>query len=289
MNRTARIARPLPRLFAASALAVGIAVALYAAPSRAWYAPEPYRPHTSWTTQATSEVHSRYLDIRVIDRDTGQSLPVYRSRGEYWVAARPGARYGVSLANRSGERILTVLSVDGVNAITGQTASWQQSGYVLDPFQRHEINGWRKNSHEVAAFEFVPSAFSYATMTGRPDNVGVIGVAVFREAYRPPYWSYHGPDRYKSAPGPAEGLKRDRGAGPQMGTGHGEREWSPSQQTTFERASSRPDEVIRIRYDSFDNLVAAGIVPTHRHRPWRERPEPFPALGYVPDPPRYRW
>ena len=37
----------------------------------------------------------------------------------------PGHRYSVRLNNRTGARVLTVLSVDGVNAITGQTANPQ--------------------------------------------------------------------------------------------------------------------------------------------------------------------
>lgn len=285
--------RALPRWALASAVAVGVVAALAALqPARAWDAPRWDRHDRAPAAQAG--VVSRFADIRVIDRDTGRELPVYRARGEYWVAARPGARYGVSITNRTGERVLAVVSVDGINAITGQTAAWHQSGYVFDPWQSYAINGWRKNNAQVAAFEFVPSAFSYASATGRPDNVGVIGVALFREAYRPPAWSHRdGPGRYKSEPGPSasapDGLKRGA-PGPQMGTGHGEREWSPSTQTWFERASSQPDEVIRIRYDSHDNLIAAGIAPRPVHRPWRDRPEPFPAVGYVPDPPRYhRW
>jgi hypothetical protein len=45
--------------------------------------------------------------------------------------------------------------------------------------------------------------------------------------------------------------------------------------------SDRPDEVISIRYDSHDNLVAMGII---RPRRWH-RPDPFPGEGrFVPDP-----
>ncbi|MCS6996664.1 MAG: hypothetical protein NZ533_06850 [Casimicrobiaceae bacterium] len=285
------VARALPRWALASALATGVAAALLTAlPARAYDHPRwsiswEYRP----VQGASSAVSARLAEIRVIDRDTGQELPVYRARGEYWVAARPGARYGISISNRTGERVLAVVSVDGVNAITGQTASWNQAGYVFEPYQRYAINGWRKNGAEIAAFEFVPSAFSYANLTGRPDHVGVIGIALFREAYRPYGWSYRdGPGRSKSESAP-EGLKRGA-PGQHLGTGHGEREWSPAQQTTFERATSYPEEVIRIRYDSYENLVAAGIAPRpYPSRPWRDRPEPFPAVGYVPDPPRYRW
>ncbi|MBL0163667.1 MAG: hypothetical protein IPP82_08530 [Xanthomonadales bacterium] len=74
-----------------------------------------------------------------------------------------------------------VLSVDGVNAVSGETASANQSGYVLDAWESTEINGWRKNLDEVAQFNFTSLPDSYAAQTGRPANVGVIGVAVFTE------------------------------------------------------------------------------------------------------------
>ena len=75
----------------------------------------------------------------------------------------------------------------------------------------------------------------------------------------------------------------DAAAAPSLGTGHGRREWSPAQRVAFERASSRPDERVAIRYDRRENLVAMGVLPDTR-RPWRE-PDPFPgALSFVPDP-----
>ena len=48
--------------------------------------------------------------------------------------------------------MLTVLSVDGVNAVTGETASALQNGYVLDPWESTEINGWRKSLDEIAQY-----------------------------------------------------------------------------------------------------------------------------------------
>ena len=123
----------------------------------------------------------RLADVTVIDRASGQSLPVYFARGEYWVAGTPGAKYSVSVANASGARVLAVMSVDGVNVLNGQTAAIEQSGYVFGGFQRYEVTGWRKSNDEVAAFEFVASPASYAERTGRPANVGVIGVALFTE------------------------------------------------------------------------------------------------------------
>jgi hypothetical protein len=70
-----------------------------------------------------------------------------------------------------------------------------------------------------------------------------------------------------------------------IGTGHGEREWSPVGQARFERASSRPSQVTQLRYDDRDALVAMGIIP---REPWRhangEAPRAFPD-GFVADPP----
>ena len=128
----------------------------------------------------------RLADIHVVDRDSGATLPVYRHLGEYWVAGRPGARYAVSVRNATGARVLGVVSVDGVNVVSGETASWEQTGYVLSPWQAFDITGWRKSDAEVAAFHFTASQASYAARTGRPDQVGVIGVAVFREKLPPP-------------------------------------------------------------------------------------------------------
>ena len=123
----------------------------------------------------------RLADVTIVDRDTGATLPVHYARGEYWVAGRPGARYAITVRNRLGERVLAVPSVDGVNVLSGETAAWDQRGYVFSPYERYQITGWRKSNSEVAAFEFSHIATSYAARTGRPGHVGVIGVALFRE------------------------------------------------------------------------------------------------------------
>lgn len=219
------------------------------------------------------------VDLAVIDRDTGQLLPTYASDGALYVAGTPGHRYAVRLANRSGGRVLAVLSVDGVNAVTGQTASPDQSGYVLGPWETTQITGWRKSLDEVAQFNFTALPDSYAARTGRPDDVGVIGVAVFAERIR-----RQPPMLQKSVPAPAPpAAARESGAMAQsverLGTGHGERESAPVTETRFERASRGPVEVLAIRYDSRRNLVLAGVIAAEH------TPRPFPG-GFVPDPPR---
>jgi hypothetical protein len=181
--------------------------------------------------------------------------------------------------------VLAVTSVDGVNVVSGETASEQQSGYVLDAHGAVEIDGWRKSLEDVATFYFTSLGDSYAARTGRPDNVGVIGVALFRERARCCDRRYESRDSAKAdAPAAQErSASAPRRAESQLGTGHGHREHSAAQYVDFERASSTPDETIVIYYNSMRNLIAQGVVPRHRHAYAKHGPKPFPN-GFVPDP-----
>jgi hypothetical protein len=241
-------------------------------------------------------------DVSIVDRTTGQTLPTYHADGQWYVAGQPGARYEIRLRNPSGEAVLAVTSVDGVNVVTGETASPAQSGYVLAPGSTAPIRGWRKDLSRVAAFTFTSLDNAYATRTGRPDNVGVIGVAVFRRKPEPPpiaeemrqapLAGRHEAERSRLAESAASaGAAQDRAAAApapvqkSLGTGHGRIETSTVRYTNFERASDTPDEIIAIRYDSHANLVALGVIP-RPPVPMRD-PQPFPAR-FVPDPPS-RW
>ena len=248
------------------------------------------------TSSACTPAAARPLvELSVIDRDSGQWLPKYPYRGDTWVAGTPGSRYSVRLANTTGERVLVVLSVDGVNAVTGQNASPAQAGYVLEPWESAEISGWRKSMDDIAQFVFTDLGDSYAARTGRPQNVGVIGVAVFQELQRRPYPLPSPPVARKNgyeqegskAAAPAAEMESaaDSIAQQRMGTGHGEREWSPVGQTHFQRASPRPAQVSEIRYDEARWLYAMGVIPRgHNFRQPYSAPRAFPD-GFVADPP----
>jgi hypothetical protein len=248
--------------------------------------------------EAQAQPLGTLAQIAVIDRETGVALSPHYYRGEYWVAGRPGAKYSIEIHNRLGERLLAVTSVDGVNVLSGETAGWDQAGYVFEPGERYQVTGWRKSDAEVAAFTFTDSPNSYAERTGRPANVGVIGIALYRErqpqapqAWAPPRPSEETSTNRLAAPAaPAAGAPYAASpraeAAPKLGTGHGEREYSYVNHTEFARLQPQPNEVIRIRYDSLDNLLAMGVIRRERPRP--PAPDPFPSAptpGYVPDPP----
>ena len=231
------------------------------------------------------------IDIEIIDRKSGQILPLYWHEGERHVPGEPGREYEILLRNAGPGRVLAVTSVDGINVITGRTASTAQSGYVLEPWDLVEIDGWRKSMDEVAAFYFTALPDSYAARTGRPDNVGVIGVALFRELERPMPME-RGDRASPESPAPSAGVTGEAKAATRqsahdaeesrLGTGHGRRLDSGAVYTEFERASATPDEIIRIYYDSRRNLVARGIIPQPGRFAGRV-PEPFPS-AFVPDP-----
>ena len=257
--------------------------------------------------------------MEIISRAEGRTLPVYKQDGRQWIVGTPGEEYGIRVCNTTGERVLAVMSVDGVNIVSGESASPSQSGYVLSANECYEINGWRKSNSTTAAFYFTELHDAYATRTGRPDNVGVIGVAFFREKPQRAVWKE--PQKIAAVP-PPEPLARQDASAPtapaarasapeaqahdttrprgeaaaasapapvpapaltaKIGTGHGRYEQSYVQNTRFERESATPNLTLAINYDRLENLVAMGVLPPS----WASRNvNPFPAWPgrFVPD------
>ena len=252
---------------------------------------------------ATANAHAigRLASIDVHDRAENRALPVYWHQGKAYIIGTPGNEYRIIVRNAAGQDVLAVISVDGVNVVSGETASAQQSGYVIDAWQQTDIGGWRKSLSRTAAFYFTSLGDSYAARTGRPDHVGVIGAALYRR--KPEPVSYAPEPSSPVVSGSASRDRADRGDGggraensapaaplqarekslsDRLGTGHGRSETSPVRYTRFERATAQPEEVISIYYDSYANLLARGVIPATPA--WRE-PQPFPGR-FAPDPPR---
>jgi hypothetical protein len=292
MNRTSIFRRALAAALVTVAASIGAAQA------------QPYVP---------PYVKSSLVQVDVFDRVDGTALAVYQKDGRHYIVGVPGHEYAVRIRNTTNGRVLVVTSVDGVNVISGDTAAPSQSGYVLDPWGSVEIGGWRKSMSRTAAFYFTDLGDSYAARTGRPQNVGVIGVAVFQE--RPKRISYHDYD-YRARKNAAESMNDRAEAGaaapappasspadasssteaarqsyaeelkPQgkLGTGHGRSEESRVTLTQFERATSSPAETVSIQYDRRENLIAMGVLPQPTPYFARREPNPFPGMRFAPDP-----
>ena len=246
-------------------------------------------------------------DLSVYDRPSGRTLSVYGSEGKWYVAGRTGSEYELRVRNNSDGDVLAVVSVDGVNVVSGETATPGQGGYVIPAWQTVTISGWRKSLARVAAFYFTDHSDAYASRTGRPDDVGVIGVAVFRRKPMPPVYLEEPQVRQDaaplaSAPRAKREAQRDQANAPagaraeremltpppaasvekSIGTGHGRNHASHARYVQFERDSDTPNEVVSIYYDTRANLVARGIIQQHAREP-----NAFPGR-FTPDPPR-RW
>jgi hypothetical protein len=167
----------------------------------------------------------------------------------------------------------------------------------------------------VAAFTFATLSQSYAALTGRPGNVGVIGLAVFSERVEvppPQNWNEgqederdddrlsggYGPPppappppsaaapstmapQARAAPAPSDhagGYAGNDGIrrGESLGTGHGQREWSAISTVNFERATAYPMYVTQLSYDTYAHLVSYGVIPPPAPAPVRHTPQPFP-------------
>lgn len=111
-------------------------------------------------------------------------LPTYKEHGfgRRLVGGTKGGNYSIVLKNRCKSALEIVTSVDGLDVMDGKTASFSKRGYIIDPGETLEIEGFRTSRSKVAAFEFSSVSDSYANLRhGDTRNIGVIGLAVFTQ------------------------------------------------------------------------------------------------------------
>jgi hypothetical protein len=227
----------------------------------------------------------------------GRTVPLYPApdgSGRYYLEAWRGARYAVRLVNRTGERLGVLLTVDGLNAISGERSlpGFRSPGrmYVLYPWDDTLVQGWRSSLEDVRQFTFVDEAGSYATRSGKANaRLGWIEVEIYRErraVARP--WPYWPPPPYEGEPreeGRREPETKDdkasaardgiaerapappaAGAPAYPGTGWGPRAEDPVRVVSFDPEPA-PAERVTLRYEYAAALRALGILP----RPWWTR------------------
>ena len=233
----------------------------------------------------------------------GRPVPLFPApdgSGRYYLEARRGGRYSVSLANRTGERVGVILTVDGLNAISGERDAGRGRMYVLGPWQRTSVRGWRTSLQDVRQFTFVDEEVSYATRSGKAnEKMGWIEIAAYRERRpfvrwaprreRPespaPIESEAGEARRKATPEPARDSSEAAAPAPLAGaqaraypgTGWGPRAHDPAVLVSFD-PEDEPGERVALRYEYRPALVALGVLPRvvpSRDRLWdRDHAEP---------------
>ncbi len=212
----------------------------------------------------------------------GSPLPTYRLYSNDYVEGRYNDRYVIRLHNRTWRRVEAVVSVDGRDAIDGKNASLSKRGYVIPAYSYIDVDGFRLNMSEVAAFRFTSVPDSYSARMGTAWKVGIVGVSFFPEYVRPrprprprpPYMTRGGPGDWHAQDEALAGSDYDgrrsksMGAARQrpprsstnLGTRFGERRASSVSETSFTRANrSSPAARLSLRYDNRQGLCNLGV------------------------------
>ncbi len=231
--------------------------------------------------------------------DTLSSLPMFFHNGKKFVMGTMGQRYRIRVTNPTSQRVEAVVSVDGLDAIDGQTATTSKRGYIVPAFGSVTIDGFRTSMNSVAAFRFSAVSDSFAGRTGQDRNVGVVGVALFRERVEEPI-EIAQPRRSAPSAAPRSESNTDEKRSsaakkpmdrPGLGTQFGEQHQSHVRQTTFIRESQSPTSVVELRYNDRAGLRALGIaIPDPQpievdDMGMRESATPFPADRRFAQPP----
>jgi hypothetical protein len=128
----------------------------------------------------------------------GRPVKQYQHDGRTYIEGKHGTEYTIRVHNNNSTRVCAVVSVDGLDVLTGKTATKDARGYVIGSWSYADIKGFRISDEEVGAFKFASKGKSYAASKGKAEmqNVGVIGVVAFTEKqkYVPPTIIYR--DRY---------------------------------------------------------------------------------------------
>lgn len=120
-----------------------------------------------------------------LSADDPKPLRQYGHEGRTFIEGKPGTSFVLVFRNQSSDRVLVVPSVDGVSVMDGQQATPESEGYVVEPYRRVVIKGWRTSLKDSAKFVFEKKDGSYAEATGQGGATGVIGCLVYREKKAP--------------------------------------------------------------------------------------------------------
>ncbi len=137
----------------------------------------------------------------------GVPLPSYKDYSNHtrYIAGVQGKNYSIRIKNRDTSTIEVVTSVDGLNVMDGKPASFAKRGYLIEPGKTLVVDGFRDSANSVARFEFAAPGDSYANRSsGSTRNIGIIGIAVFRQA-SDRRWAQPPPQRSKGPANPFPG------------------------------------------------------------------------------------
>jgi hypothetical protein len=124
-------------------------------------------------------------EVRVLVK--GRVVTEFEHEGEVYIEGREGSEFEIEVRNKTHQRVLAVISVDGLSVIDGKSAGIDSPGYTVNAFQTIRIPGWKLATGDQAAkFTFGSRSSSYVSQaSGSATNCGVIGVMLWSEKEKP--------------------------------------------------------------------------------------------------------
>lgn len=133
------------------------------------------------------------FDINILVN--GNRCKQYLFQNKVFIEAKEGSEYVVEIKNNSWEKVLAVVSVDGLNVVDGKTAEENGPGYVMDRYTAQKLYGFQYSQDKVATFKFGafgakdvdgnPLGYAASKKDGSEKNAGVIGVKIWDEVPKP--------------------------------------------------------------------------------------------------------
>ncbi len=124
----------------------------------------------------------------------GRPVKTYKHNGQTYIEGKHSTQYSIRIHNNTFGRICAVVSVDGLDVISGERATPNSQGYLISSKSYIDIEGFRASEDHVGAFKFSTKNDSYAATKGSKavQNVGVIGAIAYAEKVAPPVqYSYN--------------------------------------------------------------------------------------------------
>ena len=129
-------------------------------------------------------MHNVSMHVQV----NGRACKEYTHKGMSFIEARSGTNYTVKIKNDNPYRVMAVLSVDGLDVVTGKPAEETNTGYIVDAYSSLDVKGYRISDDNSASFIFTSKGKSYVQQAkSNATNAGVIGLRTYKEKL--PYYS----------------------------------------------------------------------------------------------------
>lgn len=256
--------------------------------------------------------HLRRNNLVISIHVDGKAVPFYlRADGTPFVEGIPGKSYEIHTENLTSGRIEILASVDGRNTLKQEEADWHNStGMIVNGYQTWKNKGWRLDDEHVAEFTFSDPEGAVASKAGAPQNIGVIGFAIFKEkrTYRSTNDSMMKSTRsrgiggsgllgggpspigeisFNSGPTMSSGggatmdwmdMERERSieaspARADIGTGAGDTKFDKVGRTEWTRDSLNPIEVIEVQYRTRSTLEKMGLLHPEEPHAFANKPD----------------